>query len=59
MPYNVIDRKTGVIMGTYGTLKGATRKSNTLDNEYGGYRFGVEKIQAKNNRSKLKMNKTA
>ena len=59
MPYNVIDRKTGVIMGTYGTLKGATRKSNALDNEYGGYRYGVEKIQAKNNRSKLKMNKTA
>ena len=59
MPYNVIDRKTGVIMGTYGTLKGATRKQDSLDNEYGGYRFGVEKIQAKNNRSKLKMKKTA
>ena len=57
MPYNVIDRKTGVIMGTFKTLKGATRKSDALDNEYGGYRYGVEKIQAKNNRSQLKMKK--
>ena len=57
MPYNVIDRRTGVIMGTFKTLKGATRKSDALDNEYGGYRYGVEKIQAKNNRSQLKMKK--
>ena len=57
MPYNVIDRRTGVIMGTFKTLKGATRKSDALDNEYGGYRYGVEKIQANNNRSQLKMKK--
>ena len=59
MPYNVIDRRTGVIMGTFKTLKGATRKSNALDNEYGGYRYGVDKVKANDNRSKLKMNKTA
>tara|TARA_R100000234_G_scaffold48436_1_gene28970 strand:- start:4572 stop:4751 length:180 start_codon:yes stop_codon:yes gene_type:complete len=58
MPYDVIDRKTGVVMGTYSTLKGATRKSNSLDNEYGGYRYGVEKIQAKKKSKKsLKIKK--
>ena len=52
MPYNVIDRQNGNIMGTYGTLKGATRKQTSLDNEYGGYRYGVDKIKASKKKSK-------
>ena len=44
-------------MGTYGTSKRAGNKKDKLDNEYGGYRYGVEHIQAKkqkSNKSKLK-----
>ena len=59
MPYRVIDNHTGIVMGTYKTRKGASRRQDALDNEYGGYRYGVEKIQANNNRSKLKIKKTA
>ena len=57
MPYRVYDRKTGATMGTYGTSKRAGNKKDKLDNEYGGYRYGVEHIQAKkqkSNKSKLK-----
>tara|TARA_R100000781_G_scaffold52932_1_gene34637 strand:+ start:324 stop:500 length:177 start_codon:yes stop_codon:yes gene_type:complete len=57
MPYKVIDRKNGTIMGTYGTLKGAHNKKDKLDNEYGGYRYGVEKAKTptKSKKSKLKI----
>jgi len=59
MPYQVIDKKDGTIMGTYGTRKGADRKADQLDNEYGGYRYKVQlkKAQAKpkNNNAKLKI----
>ena len=41
--YKVVDRKDGTIMGTYSTLKGAHKKKDKLDNEYGGYRYGVDK----------------
>ena len=41
--YKVIDRKDGTVMGTYSTLKGAYKKKDKLDNEYGGYRYGVDK----------------
>ena len=57
MSYQVIDRKTGMVMGTYGTSKGAHRKADSLDNDYGAHRYGVERIQAskkKSNKSKLK-----
>ncbi len=59
MPYNVYDRVTGALMGTYKTLKRAHTKKDALDNEYGGYRYGVDKVKANNNRSKLKIKKTA
>ena len=62
MPYNVIDRKTGMVMGTYGTSKGAHRKADSLDNDYGAHRYGVDKIQAKKEKSKnskLKITETA
>ena len=45
---NKLNRK----LGTYGTLKGATRKQTSLDNEYGGYRYGVDKIKASKKKSK-------
>ena len=57
MPYNVIDRKTGMVMGTYGTSKGAHRKADKLDQDYGAHRYGVD-IQAKNKSKKdLKIKK--
>ena len=54
MSYKVLDRN-GDLMGTYGTKKGAERKKDALDNEYGGYRYRVEKAKRKSNRSKLKI----
>ena len=45
MPYKVIDRKTGTLMGTYGTSKGAHRKAESLNQDYGAHRYGVD-IQA-------------
>ncbi len=41
--YKVVDRKDGTVMGTYKTLKRAHTKKDQLDNEYGGYRYGVDK----------------
>ena len=52
MPYRVYDRKTGATMGTYGTSTRAGNKKDKLDNEYGGYRYGVEHIQAKKKSNK-------
>jgi len=46
MPYKVIDRKNGTLMGTYGTSKGAHRKAESLNQDYGAHRYGVD-IQAK------------
>ena len=60
MPYNVVDRKTGQVMGTYGTSKGAHRKADSLDLDYGAHRYGVD-IQAKKKKSKnskLKISET-
>ena len=50
MPYQVLDRD-GKLMGTYGTKAGAERKKDTLDNEYGGYRYRVQ-IKASKKKSK-------
>jgi len=61
MPYKVIDRKTGTLMGTYGTSKGAHRKAESLNQDYGAHRYGVD-IQAKKKKSKnskLKITETA
>lgn len=44
--YNVIDRQTGKIVGTYKTLKTARRAVDRLDNVYGGYRYHHVKIEA-------------
>jgi len=41
--WNVIDRKDGTNMGTYGTKSGAEKRRETLDSEYGGYRYGVDR----------------
>ena len=54
MSYQVLDRD-GTIMGTYGTKRGAERKKDALDNEYGGYRYKVRiKAKKKSKRDKLK-----
>ena len=58
MPYNVVDRKTGQVMGTYGTSKGAHRKADKLDLDYGAHRYGVD-IQAKKKKSNKDKLKTA
>ena len=61
MPYQVIDRKTGNLMGTFGTSKGAHRKAESLNQDYGAHRYGVD-IQAKKKKSKnskLKISETA
>jgi len=53
MSYQVLDRD-GTLMGTYGTKSGAERKKDSLDNEYGGYRYKVRlKAKKKSNRKKL------
>ena len=52
MSYVVVDRN-GTIMGTYGTRAGAERRRESLDMEYGGYRYGV--IKAKGRKNKLKI----
>jgi hypothetical protein len=37
--YQVIDRQTKKVMGTYKTRKAAKRAVDRLDNEYGAYRY--------------------
>lgn len=37
--YQVIDGKTGAVVGTYKTRKTAKRAVDRLDNIYGGYRY--------------------
>ena len=57
MPYQVLDRD-GKLMGTYGTKKGAERKKDALDNEYGGYRYRVQiKASKKKSNKDLKIKK--
>jgi len=57
MPYQVLDRD-GKLMGTYGTKKGAERKKDILDNEYGGYRYRVQiKASKKKSNKDLKIKK--
>jgi hypothetical protein len=44
MRYQVYDRKTGDVVGTYETRRRATRRADRLDNEYGAYRYGVRPV---------------
>lgn len=37
--YEIVDRKTGQVVGKAKTLKGARRSVDRRDNEYGGYRY--------------------
>lgn len=39
--YQVIDSRTKALMGTYKTLRMALKKSDNLDNAFGGYRYIV------------------
>jgi hypothetical protein len=38
--FEVYDRQSGDVVGTYGSLKRASRAVDRRDNEYGGYRYG-------------------
>ena len=38
--FEVYDRQSGDVVGTYGSLKQASRAVDRRDNEYGGYRYG-------------------
>ncbi len=42
--YEVVDRKTGKIMGMYLTYSGARRARDRLDNAYGAYRYQARLI---------------
>lgn len=42
MKFVVIDRQTGLTVGTYGTSKRARNRVDKLDNEYGAYRYFVK-----------------
>ena len=42
--YQVTHRKTGEVFGPYQTLKTALRKSDNIDNSYGGYISKVSPI---------------
>jgi hypothetical protein len=42
--YQVIDRQTGKVVGTYTELKRARRRADRLDLIYGAIRYGVQAI---------------
>jgi hypothetical protein len=45
MRYQVIDRMTGEVMGTYSTRSRARARRERLDLEYGAYRYFVKFIE--------------
>jgi hypothetical protein len=45
MKYQVIDRQTGNVMGTYSSRTSASRKADKLDLEYGAIRYAVKAIE--------------
>jgi hypothetical protein len=49
MPYNLIDKHTGKVVGTYKNRGTAIKKRNAKDNEYGGYKFKVDLVKKSNN----------
>jgi hypothetical protein len=56
MPYEVREKGTNKLMGTYGTRSRATNKKNKLDNDFGGYNYIIQLVKGKNN-NKLKIKK--
>ncbi len=42
--YQVIDRKTGKVVGKYKNLRTAVNAVNRLDNQYGGCRYHHKRI---------------
>lgn len=44
--YDIVDLKTGAIVGTAKTLAGARRSVDRRDNEYGGYRYRAKPVYA-------------
>ena len=54
MPYQLIDKQTGGVVGTYQKRSTAIKKRNAKDNEYGGYRFRVDLVKNKSNKLKIK-----
>jgi len=44
--YEIIDRRTGAVVGKAKTLKGATRAVDRRDNEYGAYRYTHRAVYA-------------
>lgn len=42
--YQVIELKTGFVIGTYSTRKRARNKADKLDNAYGAYAYTVRSI---------------
>ena len=46
MKYEVTDRLTGLVVGTYSTLKRAHNKADKLDLVYGAIRYSVRRAVA-------------
>lgn len=46
MKYQVIDKQTGAVRGTYASHIRARHKADALDNEYGAHRYYVHQIAA-------------
>jgi hypothetical protein len=44
--YEIVDRKTGLIVGKAKTHKGANRSVDRRDNEYGAYRYFARPIRS-------------
>ena len=42
--YQVIDRQTQAVVGTYKTRVAASRRVDKLDNAYGAYRYYVKSV---------------
>lgn len=42
--YQVIDSRTGVLMGTYASLKMASRRADKLDQAFGAVRYTVRSV---------------
>lgn len=42
--YQIIDKQTGLTMGTYKNRKTARNKADKLDNQYGAYRYYVKEV---------------
>lgn len=44
--WQVKDSQTGIFHGTYDTLRGAHRRADKLDAEYGAVRYVVTRVQS-------------